>query len=72
VKWESTFYTSSKADLADCESLTKATTMATDYDTLENLNTGTGTFNDSNVNFYVIAGTEIWNSGAQGCCVYIV
>jgi hypothetical protein len=46
--------------------------MATDYDTLENLNTGTGTFNDSNVNFYVIAGTEIWNSGAQGCCVYIV
>jgi hypothetical protein len=39
--------------------------MATDNDTLEDLNTGTGSFNNSNVNFYVIARAEIWDSGAQ-------
>jgi hypothetical protein len=39
--------------------------MATNYDALENLDTRTGTFNDSNVNFDVVAGTEIWDSGAQ-------
>jgi hypothetical protein len=72
VKRESTLNTGSKTDFADCESLTKSTTMATDYNALENLNTGTGSFNNSNVNFYVVAGTEIWNSSAQGCCVYIV
>jgi hypothetical protein len=65
VKRECALYASTKADLADSECLAKSTTVATDYDTLENLNTGTGSFNDSNVNFYVIARAEIWNSGAQ-------
>jgi hypothetical protein len=65
VKREGTLNASSKADFADSECLAKTATMATDYDTLENLNTGTGTFNDSNVNFYVIARAEIWNSSAQ-------
>jgi hypothetical protein len=65
VKRECALYASSKANFADCESLAKSTTMAANYDALENLNTGTGTFNDSNVNFYVIARAEIWDTGAQ-------
>jgi hypothetical protein len=65
VKREGALYASSKADFADSECLAKTAAMATNYNTLENLNTGTGAFNNSNVYFYVIAWAEIWNSSAQ-------
>jgi hypothetical protein len=65
VKWKSTLNASSKANLADSECLAKSTTVSTNYDTLENLDTGTASFDNSNVYFYVIARAKIWDSSAQ-------
>jgi hypothetical protein len=72
VKREGALNPSAKANFADGECLAKSTTVATNNYALENLNTGTGSFNDSNVNLYVIARAEIWDTSAQRCCVNFI
>jgi hypothetical protein len=65
MDWELTFHTNTKGNFTNCVSLTDSATLATNHDTLENLDTGTVTFDNADVNLEVVAGTKFRNVGTQ-------
>ena len=58
MKREGTFNAYAKGNLADGESLRDPVTLAGDDDALEDLDTGTVTFNNLHVNLYVVTRTK--------------
>jgi hypothetical protein len=72
VNWESTLNTNLERDLANGEGLANTVARATDYSSLENLNTAAVTFDDVYVNLYGVTNAEGWDVIAQAGCVYNV
>jgi hypothetical protein len=54
-------YANLEGNLANCEGLANAVAGATDYDSLEKLNTAAATLNDVYVNLDSVTGSEVWN-----------
>ena len=59
MDWEGTLNTDAVSKLADGEGLTDARTLATDDDSLEELNTALVTFDNANVDLDLITWTEV-------------
>jgi len=65
VNWEGTFYSNTVRNLTDCESFANAIALATDNNSLEDLDTALATFDNANVNLEFIACTKLWDVMAK-------
>jgi hypothetical protein len=67
---ENSFDAHAVGNLANGKSFAYSRTLASDDETLEDLNTALVTFNDADVNFKFIAGTEIRKVLTKGSGIY--
>jgi hypothetical protein len=58
VYWECTFYSNAVSKLADCECLANTRTLATDNESLEELDTALVALDNTNVDLDLISRTE--------------
>ena len=69
VKWEDTFDADTEAQLAYGKGCARSATTATSNDdAFEDLNPLPIAFDDTHVDAYGVAGTEIWDIVAELCC----
>jgi hypothetical protein len=54
-------YANLEGNFTNCEGLTDSVAGATNYDSLEKLNTAAATLNDVYVNLDGVTGSEVWN-----------